>query len=131
MISDKRIKVVCGLIQNQQKQFLLVQRSAEMKHPLTWEFPGGKVQENESSEMALHRELGEELEVSVAISRQGKNIVHAYGNKQIELVPFYCTLQSETIKLNEHKDLCWLPWDELPVHEGLLEADVKLLAANA
>ncbi len=130
MKSDKRMKVVCAIIQNPQKQFLLVQRSSNMKHPLLWEFPGGKVQENETNETALHRELLEELDLSVAISRQGKSIVHTYKEKQIELIPFFCVIGEEKPTLKEHTALLWLEEKEAVHHQGLLEADVKLLKAN-
>lgn len=62
------IKVAVGIIfQNGHgRRVLLCQRRPDVKYPLKWEFPGGKVEEGERTEACLERELGEELGISVS-----------------------------------------------------------------
>jgi 8-oxo-dGTP diphosphatase len=62
------IKVVCGVIVDTDK-VLCVQRSESMTLPLKWEFPGGKIEQGETSEECLNRELKEELNIEVSILR--------------------------------------------------------------
>jgi 8-oxo-dGTP diphosphatase len=54
-------QVVVGILMNAEKQVFIAQRSAEGTYPLKWEFPGGKVESDETFEEALKRELYEEL----------------------------------------------------------------------
>lgn len=54
-------QVVVGILMNAKKQVFIAQRSAEGTYPLKWEFPGGKVESDETFEEALKRELYEEL----------------------------------------------------------------------
>lgn len=54
-------QVVVGMLMNSEKQVFIAQRSASGTYPLKWEFPGGKVEGDESFEEALKRELHEEL----------------------------------------------------------------------
>ena len=57
----KKKQVVVGILINSKHQVFIAQRSATGSYPLKWEFPGGKVEEGESFEYALSRELHEEL----------------------------------------------------------------------
>ena len=54
-------QVVVGILMNAENQVFIAQRSASGTYPLKWEFPGGKVEEDETFEEALKRELHEEL----------------------------------------------------------------------
>lgn len=54
-------QVVVGILMNAEKQVFIAQRSAEGAYPLKWEFPGGKVESDETFEESLKRELYEEL----------------------------------------------------------------------
>ena len=57
--------MVAGLIQNEAGDYLVAQRSAQMSNAGKWEFPGGKVEEGETDEAAIVRELREELGIVV------------------------------------------------------------------
>ena len=88
--------------------FLIVQRNRKKHLALKWEFPGGKVQENETFEEALSREIKEEL--NIKISLQDKIAEEKYKDEKIDIVLHYflCTQESGTIELNEHEDLAWV-----------------------
>ena len=72
------IHVAVGVIINQKDQILLSRRSADQHQGNKWEFPGGKVEENENSQQALLREIKEELGIEVQSARQITDIIHIY-----------------------------------------------------
>lgn len=118
------IEVTCAIIEHKGK-VLICQRSELMSLPLMWEFPGGKVERNESFENCLIREIKEELNIDISIVKRLNHVFHKYDNKSITLIPFICTLHSSEIKLNEHKDLIWInPLDLL--NYNLAPADIPI-----
>jgi len=88
--------------------YLIVQRNRKKHLGLKWEFPGGKVDNNESFEQALSREIKEELNIEINI--QKKFAEERYKDEKIDIVLHYyiCSIKSGTIKLNEHEDLAWI-----------------------
>lgn len=85
-----------------------------MKHPLKWEFPGGKVEAGEELDACLVREIQEELNVKVQVGRALRPNHHSYGEgKEITLHPFLCTISSGNIFPKEHKELRWMPMEKL------------------
>ena len=99
--------VVAAIIKKD-NHFLIVKRNKKKHLGLKWEFPGGKVQENETFEEALIREIKEEL--NIKISLQDKLAEEKYKDEKIDIVLHYflCTQESGTIELNEHEDLAWV-----------------------
>lgn len=71
---------------------LLAQRPLSGRHPGAWEFPGGKVEQGETPEQCLARELREELGVEVQIERPFPAVRHSYPDLDIELLAFECRL---------------------------------------
>ena len=69
-----------------------------------WEFPGGKIGKSETATDCIKREIMEELEIEVEIQNKLISIKFDYLFKQIELIPFLCSIKSGEIKLNEHED---------------------------
>lgn len=102
-----------------------------MDLPGLWEFPGGKVEPEESPEACLIREIGEELSIGIQIGRPLTPVLHAYPDKSIQLIPFLATWESGTLQLTEHAQYQWLaPQDlltldwapaDLPIVEELRE----------
>jgi 8-oxo-dGTP diphosphatase len=112
MSIDKHLHVTCAIIERD-GLVLAVQRSATMSLPLKWEFPGGKIDGNESHEDCLRRELLEELGLRAVIKKSLPPSSHQYPTFGITLYPFICSIESGEPELREHSVLCWLPAEEL------------------
>ncbi|MBK8051748.1 MAG: (deoxy)nucleoside triphosphate pyrophosphohydrolase [Saprospiraceae bacterium] len=106
------VEVVCGVIFSDNR-VLCVQRSEKMSLPLKWEFPGGKIEENETAELCLHRELKEELGISTEIMQKLSISYYDYGTFEIVLIPYLCKYLGDEIILNEHKEFQWLLYSQL------------------
>jgi 8-oxo-dGTP diphosphatase len=105
-------KVLCAIVHWESK-ILVVQRSERMSLPLKWEFPGGKLEPNESEEACLLRELREELNIEVALSRKLSPSVFHYPHISVELIPYIAHYLRGEIQLKEHKMLKLLSKEEL------------------
>lgn len=103
----RHLHVACALIEKE-GLLLAAQRSATMTLPLKWEFPGGKIEAGESPEACLHRELQEEMEVSVLIGQALLPCTHHYPDFTVTLYPFVCQLTTAEIVLREHAEMRWL-----------------------
>ena len=115
-----RTNVVAAIIKEKNK-YLIVQRNRNKHLALKWEFPGGKVQDNETFTEALSREIKEEL--NITINMYEKFAEEKYKDEKIDIILHYylCTLESGTIKLNEHEDLAWVEkknFDQYDFAEG-------------
>lgn len=78
-----------------------------------WEFPGGKVESDESPRSCLQRELREELGIRCEIEAFLGESIHDYGSKQIRLLGYYAVSDDSQILLTDHDRICWLPPDQL------------------
>lgn len=121
------IHVTCAIIERD-GLILAAQRSASMRMPLKWEFPGGKIEPGEGAEACLHRELMEEMGLGVVVKRAMPPSTHRYPAFTVKLYPFVCAIRSGEIALNEHHAAVWLKPDELPAL-GWVEADLAVLDA--
>jgi len=110
----KRIEVVAGIIQCGD-QILCVQRPKNKLEYISekFEFPGGKIEEGETKEEALHRELYEELSISTKMKSLFLTVVHPYPDFELTMHSFICEVESKELTLNEHIDQKWLTTDEL------------------
>lgn len=118
-------QVVAGFIKREGK-FLLVRRPPGKKNEGLWEFPGGKVEEDESLEEALKRELKEELGIEALKSTFLEKVLHDYGDFQIELFLFEIEFFKDEINLKEASELKWVDLDSA-LSLNLCEADKKLV----
>lgn len=107
------IPVTCAVIFFEGK-ILCAKRSEKMSQPGLWEFPGGKVEQDELAEDCLIREILEELNVSIRIVLSMSPSEFSYSQeKTIRLLPFLCTWESGMIRLLEHEEIRWLAKEEL------------------
>lgn len=119
------IRVVCAIIHRENK-ILAVQRSEKMTLPLKWEFPGGKIEENESEVDCIKREIKEELNIDIKIKKRLTPSSHSYEDFSIELIPYISVCKSGNLTLNEHKQLLWLDKEAL-INLDWAEADVPIV----
>ena len=100
-------KVVAAVIKKN-NLYLIVQRNKNKHLGLKWEFPGGKVQPNETPEEALFREIKEELNITISIHK--KIGEEKYKDHEIDIVLnyFLCTHLYGNMKLNEHENFAWV-----------------------
>ena len=120
------IQVSCAIIVNPLGQVLVTKRSLTMHLPLKWEFPGGKIEANETPEACLIREIKEELNIEIEIIEGLSANDHQYPDKSIRLMPFICRQTGGEIILKEHADYKWLDRKEL-LDLDWAEADVEVV----
>jgi len=120
------MQVSCAIILNPQNQILVTQRSSTMHLPLKWEFPGGKIEANETPEACLIREIKEELNIDIEIIEGLSANDHQYPDKFIRLMPFICRQTGGEIILKEHAEYKWLDRKDL-LDLDWAEADVEVV----
>lgn len=110
----KNLEVVAGIIENDGK-ILCTQRGLDKYGYVSymWEFPGGKIEPNETQEEALIREIDEELCMDIDIVCHFFDTVYSYPDLSISMHCFICKTQNCSPKLNVHNDYKWLSLDEL------------------
>ena len=125
-ILTKKTNVVAAIIKKN-NYFLIVQRNRKKHMGLKWEFPGGKVEKNETFEEALLREIKEELNIKIVL--QDKIAEEKYKDEKIDIVLHYflCTQEDGTIELNEHEDLAWVEKKDFDKY-NFAEGDGNILA---
>lgn len=119
------LKVICAIIYFKEK-VLVVQRSEKMTLPLKWEFPGGKLELNESEEDCIKREITEELNIEISLLKRLTPSFFDYPNLSIELIPFIANYANGEIILNEHKQYLLLEQQEL-INLDWADADLPIL----
>lgn len=107
----KTIEVVAGIIINDNKVF--VAQRAYGKFQGGWEFPGGKIEEGETKEQALMRELNEELEIEVNVGKLIKTIEYTYPDFHLIMHCFLTTIKKGNPNLLVHQNAKWLTKEQL------------------
>lgn len=108
----KKIEVVGAVLINEDRVFA-AKRGPGKSMAGYWEFPGGKVEADETPEEALARELREELKVDVTVGEFIVTATHEAGTAVIELSTYLCTIIEGVPVLTEHEEFRWLPVSEL------------------
>lgn len=119
------IDVVAAVIKKK-NQYLIAQRNRHKHFAYYWEFPGGKVDNDENFENALNREINEEL--SIEINIRSKITSEKYKDKKIDIKVHYflCDTLDENIILSEHEDMKWV-YKESLFDFKLAPGDAKII----
>ena len=119
------IIVVAALIEKEGK-YLIAKRSTGDENVFgKWEFPGGKVEINETEKNAIEREIKEEFEINIMAIKFITNNTCEYPNKIVDLRLYECKYLSGDFKLHDHSEYAWIDLNEILDYD-LAKADIPL-----
>lgn len=125
MENNTILEVVCALIW-QDRKLLATRRNYGTYRERKWEFPGGKIEKEESRAEAIVREIREELGISIQALKELPSVIYRYPDKTIKLIPLVCRWLEGEIKLRDHEEMKWLSPGEL-LFLDWSEADKNLI----
>lgn len=130
----KIVTTVAGVIKNEKGEILCTLRDQGKYDYVSfkWEFPGGKIEEGETEQETLTRELQEELEIDVKIGNFFYQVEHDYPDFHLSMTIYECDLISKEMKMNVHKSIKWLAPKDIMTLDWA-EADIpvaKLISKN-
>jgi 8-oxo-dGTP diphosphatase len=119
--------LVSAAIIHRDGHVLVGQRRKADRHPLKWEFPGGKVEAGESPQQALVRELREELQIDATVGRELARYEHDYpGGSSVHLLFFSVKAYLGDPRANVFEQICWTKLRDLPALD-FLEGDLDFV----
>lgn len=121
----KKIEVVAAVFIQDGKVFC-AQRANKGPLALKWEFPGGKIEVNETKEDALKREIREELSTDIKVDKYIMTVEHQYETFHLTMHAFLCTVIKGSLTLNEHVNSSWMNKDDL-FSLDWAEADIPIV----
>lgn len=120
----KNIRVAAAVIRKDDKIFATQRGYGEFKDG--WEFPGGKIEEGETPEQALTREIREELNTEIRVGERIGTVEYDYPKFHLSMDCFWCEIVQGMLDLKEHEAAKWLTKDTLHSVEWL-PADVEVI----
>ena len=121
----KTVRVVAAVIRKDDKIFATQRGYGEFKDG--WEFPGGKIEEGETPEQALAREIKEELDTEIQVGKLIDTIEYDYPKFHLSMDCFWCEIMQGGLELKEHEAARWLSKEDLysvdwlPADVGVVE----------
>lgn len=120
------MKLVTAAIMIKDNKILIAQRSKKDKLSSMWEFPGGKIEEGETPQECLKREIKEELNINVSIGEFFGESIYHYEGGSIKLLGYYAFYESGDLKLNVHDQVKWVTPEEIKNYD-FAPADVPFV----
>ena len=118
------IRVVAAIILKDDK--ILIARRKQGTHlEFKWEYPGGKLEENENEEIGLKRELEEEFNIKASVENYLTESFYEYDNVKINLKAYFVKDFLGDIKLTDHDKVEWINIDELKNYD-FAPADIPI-----
>ena len=113
--------VVAAIIERADRRILIGQRRKHDSSPLKWEFPGGKLEEGETAEAALARELREELHAKMTKCIELGRVQHKYADRdeELEIRFFAAAIESDTVEPVSFEQIAWVLPRELGQYDFL------------
>jgi 8-oxo-dGTP diphosphatase len=118
------IDVVAGII-TQEGKVLLARRAKHKSLAGKWEFPGGKIEDGETPEAALSRELQEEFNIQTRVNDHLITVEHSYDHFDIRLISFHAELISGEFILTDHDQVEWVSVADVQSY-NLAPADIPI-----
>ncbi|HPW66317.1 MAG TPA: (deoxy)nucleoside triphosphate pyrophosphohydrolase [Salinivirgaceae bacterium] len=125
------IYVCCAIIKKNGKILAAKRKQTGLRGGM-WEFPGGKIEKNETPEQCIKREIIEELGMEIELIKKLPTVKHCYNDINIKLIPFFASALSEITRLESHEEadffeeaellnLKWSEADRLVLHQWLAD----------
>lgn len=110
----KQVEVVAAIIQHNDK-ILCVQRGENKLSYISkkYEFPGGKIEQGESKEETIIREIKEELNMEISVIKEFITVNHEYPDFHLTMHSYICSCENTSVTLTEHIDYKWLSTSEM------------------
>jgi 8-oxo-dGTP diphosphatase len=123
--NKKMIKVTAAILEREGR--IMIARRKPGKHlEGYWEFPGGKIEGDESPQECLIRELKEELSITVELQKYIGETVYHYPEKSIQLIAYSGVIVNGEITLNDHDRIEWVDMESIHSYK-IAPADVPLI----
>jgi 8-oxo-dGTP diphosphatase len=106
-------------------KFSLPDETQRIKHAGKWEFPGGKMEQDENAEQCLSREIKEEFSINITVNEFFAESIHEYEHAKIRLLAYRITWVSGKMALKDHDRIAWVSPDKLLEYD-LLPADIPI-----
>ena len=111
------INVVAAVITDEHGKILIAQRNLNKSQGGLWEFPGGKIELNETKEEAIVREIKEELNMEIKVEYYIGEKSFTYPTKEINLIALKCSKVSKNYEVLEHENIAWITKEEINKYE--------------